>query len=118
MSRLLAWGECVGGGQIFFFFQSRGRHTSCYRDWSSDVCSSDLPRWTDAGDRRPIEGSLEVRVHGTRRVRSEERRVGKEWRSRWAPDPLKKKKKKMRSATSYILTAGPTAISPASVAQG
>src|SRR5207245_7228569 len=25
-----------------FFFSSRGRHTRCYRDWSSDVCSSDL----------------------------------------------------------------------------
>src|SRR6266852_2233586 len=27
----------------FFFFSSRRRHTRCYRDWSSDVCSSDLP---------------------------------------------------------------------------
>src|SRR5207245_6395336 len=25
-----------------FFFSSRRRHTRCYRDWSSDVCSSDL----------------------------------------------------------------------------
>src|SRR5207245_8056286 len=25
-----------------FFVSSRGRHTRCYRDWSSDVCSSDL----------------------------------------------------------------------------
>src|SRR2546429_8160958 len=28
---------------IFFFFSSRRRHTRCSRDWSSDVCSSDLP---------------------------------------------------------------------------
>src|SRR5207245_5021397 len=31
-----------------FFFSSRRRHTRCYRDWSSDVCSSDLvsrPCW-------------------------------------------------------------------------
>src|SRR5256884_3309218 len=28
-------GEC-------FFFSSRRRHTRCSRDWSSDVCSSDL----------------------------------------------------------------------------
>src|SRR5207245_4684364 len=28
-------------------FSSRGRHTSCYRDWSSDVCSSDLIRALD-----------------------------------------------------------------------
>src|SRR5438128_8681187 len=26
----------------YFFFSSRRRHTRCYRDWSSDVCSSDL----------------------------------------------------------------------------
>src|SRR3989337_1231315 len=25
-----------------FFLSSRSRHTRCYRDWSSDVCSSDL----------------------------------------------------------------------------
>src|SRR2546429_3110845 len=28
---------------FFFFFSSRRRHTRCSRDWSSDVCSSDLP---------------------------------------------------------------------------
>src|ERR1039458_7731022 len=27
----------------FFFFSSRRRHTRCLSDWSSDVCSSDLP---------------------------------------------------------------------------
>src|SRR2546422_3658133 len=27
---------------VFFFFSSRRRHTRCSRDWSSDVCSSDL----------------------------------------------------------------------------
>src|SRR5207245_1483503 len=27
---------------FLFFFSSRRRHTRCYRDWSSDVCSSDL----------------------------------------------------------------------------
>src|SRR2546422_2151229 len=29
---------------FFFFFSSRRRHTRCSRDWSSDVCSSDLTR--------------------------------------------------------------------------
>src|SRR5690554_1290234 len=33
---LLLWYQC------FFFFSSRRRHTRCGRDWSSDVCSSDL----------------------------------------------------------------------------
>src|SRR5690554_7102453 len=27
---------------MWFFFSSRRRHTRCGRDWSSDVCSSDL----------------------------------------------------------------------------
>src|SRR3989440_2466381 len=29
--------------RFFFFFSSRRRHTRSDRDWSSDVCSSDLP---------------------------------------------------------------------------
>src|SRR6185295_20133943 len=33
-------GHAVCGG--FFFFSSRRRHTRYWRDWSSDVCSSDL----------------------------------------------------------------------------
>src|SRR5216683_694167 len=38
---------------FFFFFSSRRRHTSSDRDWSSDVCSSDLPAvWLRAGARR------------------------------------------------------------------
>src|SRR2546422_10811751 len=32
---------------LVFFFSSRRRHTRCSRDWSSDVCSSDLK--TDMG---------------------------------------------------------------------
>src|SRR5436305_7469794 len=31
----------------FFFFSSRRRHTRCGRDWSSDVCSSDLFYYVD-----------------------------------------------------------------------
>src|SRR5258707_10719369 len=30
---------------MVFFFSSRRRHTRYWRDWSSDVCSSDLTRW-------------------------------------------------------------------------
>src|SRR5205809_1448126 len=32
---------------FFFFFSSRRRHTRCSRDWSSDVCSSDLAAGDD-----------------------------------------------------------------------
>src|SRR3989449_7073436 len=41
---------------LFFFFSSRRRHTRCSRDWSSDVCSSDLelePRHIFGGDTEP-----------------------------------------------------------------
>src|SRR2546429_4808452 len=33
-----------------FFFSSRRRHTRCSRDWSSDVCSSDLFKGAPGGD--------------------------------------------------------------------
>src|SRR5690606_40692318 len=33
----------------FFFFSSRRRHTRFSRDWSSDVCSSDLASSTEFG---------------------------------------------------------------------
>src|SRR5258707_2082835 len=45
------WLYCVRAGWLllstvvehnFFFFSSRRRHTRYWRDWSSDVCSSDL----------------------------------------------------------------------------
>src|SRR6266542_4393179 len=39
---------------MLFFFSSRRRHTICYRDWSSDVCSSDLRR--DQRSPGPEEG--------------------------------------------------------------
>src|SRR5687768_17601692 len=42
---------------FFFFFSSRRRHTRCSRDWSSDVCSSDLER------ARTGIGSLKVRFN-------------------------------------------------------
>src|SRR2546429_6229465 len=35
---------------IYFFFSSRRRHTRCSRDWSSDVCSSDLQLRTTSRD--------------------------------------------------------------------
>src|SRR6266511_5529583 len=35
---------------FFFFFSSRRRHTRFSRDWSSDVCSSDLAAGSDRGN--------------------------------------------------------------------
>src|SRR5690606_39636535 len=96
---------------IFFFFSSRRRHTRFSRDWSSDVCSSDLTEQTsptpteepekpknsffgdvvDNIDIQPAEEAIPdpPRLHemleDARKKpaeRSEERRVGKEWRSR------------------------------------
>src|SRR3989449_163256 len=38
-NQIVSGGRCIA---VFFFFSSRRRHTRCSRDWSSDVCSSDL----------------------------------------------------------------------------
>src|SRR6266704_4589698 len=76
-----------------FFFSSRRRHTRSKRDWSSDVCSSDLRR----PGRRRMHGERARSVAETGsscRRRSEERRVGKECRARWSPHHKKKKKEK------------------------
>src|SRR2546430_3032821 len=94
---------------LFFFFSSRRRHTRFDCDWSSDVCSSDLHRITCSSSykERNVAGVEELehvircsvdltnvgialsRALGTLppgvRRRSEERRVGKECRSRWSP---------------------------------
>src|SRR5256885_14689985 len=49
--------EAPGSKNMCFFFSSRRRHTRLQGDWSSDVCSSDLPyaRRTDPGH-GPIAG--------------------------------------------------------------
>src|SRR2546426_4483305 len=41
--------EGHGAARVFFFFSSRRRHTRLQGDWSSDVCSSDLPATLGAG---------------------------------------------------------------------
>src|SRR5690349_23026469 len=89
---------------LFFFFSSRRRHTRSLRDWSSDVCSSDLSRnsqrrrvafersWSNAFAIaiKPLQSQImrqpQARTQAknqARNQRSEERRVGKECRSRW-----------------------------------
>src|SRR3989440_2269402 len=96
-----------------FFFSSRRRHTRSDRDWSSDVCSSDLTPPTallSSGLNSAIRterglsyaayapyDECAIPVGGVYAstpkpdkvlplmLRSEERRVGKECRSRWSP---------------------------------
>src|SRR5690625_7874075 len=60
---------------FYFFFSSRRRHTIWPRDWSSDVCSSDLqqPARAPRCDRVHVAGQADAR----QLRRSEERRVGK-----------------------------------------
>src|SRR2546427_5288300 len=85
---------------FFFFFSSRRRHTRFDCDWSSDVCSSDLllpfvARIERQQSYEEVAAALNkptaaaARVAVTRALvslmRSEERRVGKECRSRWSP---------------------------------
>src|SRR5207249_9655371 len=86
---------------LFFFFSSRRRHTRSKRDWSSDVCSSDLQQhqqdvdqWRDvdvgaeplaaAGGPHRHGSALSLLLRERLLLRSEERRVGKECRSRWS----------------------------------
>src|SRR2546430_11540937 len=90
----------------FFFFSSRRRHTRFDCDWSSDVCSSDLEfvvrnvwrlygGWHDGNPAHlkpapdaALAAEVAVLAGGPSRLaarRSEERRVGKECRSRWSP---------------------------------
>src|SRR6266516_6607151 len=58
------------GIEFFFFFSSRRRHTRSYGDWSSDVCSSDLPPTPphiparpSAGGRVPVTARLSKRFY-------------------------------------------------------
>src|SRR5574341_2046552 len=81
-----------GQGESYcFFFSSRRRHTRLVGDWSSDVCSSDLHwrrKWQPAPVFLPGESQGRGSLVGCRlwgHTRSEERRVGKECRSRWSP---------------------------------
>src|SRR5256885_3474576 len=85
--------------KIFFFFSSRRRHTRLQGDWSSDVCSSDLgaggrggrgqqEKDTAAGGATTAHREAQLETPSGQHeapVRSEERRVGKECRSRWSP---------------------------------
>src|SRR5690349_24437421 len=78
---------------FFFFFSSRRRHTRSLRDWSSDVCSSDLLPDVPAGSGgAPAHSRRFLWYLPQLRRRSEERRVGKECRSRWSRGQGKKKK--------------------------
>src|SRR5690606_40173791 len=88
---------------FIFFFSSRRRHTRFSRDWSSDVCSSDLADGylymgpgdggqsgdpdENAQDPTRMLGKL-LRIDVDVETRSEERRVGKECRYRRSTDHL------------------------------
>src|SRR5215475_15519564 len=80
---------------LFFFFSSRRRHTRFSRDWSSDVCSSDLvgqPASAHPAAGTSTGGWRRWAASPRRSTRSEERRVGKECRYRWSPYHSKKKR--------------------------
>src|SRR5690606_40334702 len=106
-----------------FFFSSGRRHTRFSRDWSSDVCSSDLQgQNTVNGDNNAdnvevieiadVERACTITVAhkatltgGSQKysiiisgARSEERRVGNESRSRWMPERHEKKSQADRTS--------------------
>src|SRR3712207_6160834 len=59
---------------VFFFFSSRRRHTRYWRDWSSDVCSSDLANFDFYG--RVLTGTPELRARWKRGVSLVEHGMG------------------------------------------
>src|SRR5690625_7892810 len=52
--------QVPGTSRSLFFFSSRRRHTRWPRDWSSDVCSSDLP--VSAGSAPPAWARAFLRI--------------------------------------------------------
>src|SRR3712207_9352981 len=88
---------------FFVFIASRRGHTKYWRDWGSDVCSF---RSTAATWYEPLRdpAAIDRAVHWVLgrpglflNTRSEERRVGKECRSRWSPYHYKKEIHQHRS---------------------
>ena len=71
---------------VIFFFKQKTSYEIVDCDWSSDVCSSNLAGGSDvAWDWRPTVEAPLLERERPRDGRSEERRVGKECRSRWSP---------------------------------
>src|SRR5215217_1751773 len=61
---------------LFFFFSSRRRHTRYWRDWSSDVCSSDLREVEVAQDAAlGLGGQVHQGVAADEHVEARDRRV-------------------------------------------
>src|SRR5712675_2347372 len=60
----------IRGFTSYFFFSSRRRHTRCSRDWSSDVCSSDLlvQRLEAGRQHRTVLGDLVLVLLGAERL--------------------------------------------------
>src|SRR5699024_12293120 len=104
-------------GAVFFFFSSRRRHTRSKRDWSSDVCSSDLHRPAILARPSPARLSrsrsasalgspgIEASV-AAEAVRSEERRVGKEGGAGRSPERGKKKPCEVAYGAGSVLGEG------------
>src|SRR3712207_5256065 len=61
---------------LFFFFSSRRRHTRYWRDWSSDVCSSDLHAAAVIHPAGRVRELFDVNVGGTQLVLDRSRRAG------------------------------------------
>src|SRR5699024_11506139 len=108
------WCETSWISECCFFFSSRRRHTRSKRDWSSDVCSSDLQQYLElaAADTEALVTALEQAVpdadarvmpggavrlphHADQaeQVRSEERRVGQGCREPWGQESEVKEKR-------------------------
>src|SRR2546430_12639101 len=109
-----------GGTCVCFFFQAEDGIRDLTVTGVQTCCSSDLDARPAAvarhGRRRLREGRegrgprgpraharrIRAVARHRRMIRSEERRVGEEGRSRWSPDPLKKKKKTPQTEREHV----------------
>src|SRR5213075_3302321 len=93
-------------GFYFFFFKQKTAYEITRRDWSSDVCSSDLEHLLELGILRRRFGARAAAARADD-DRSEERRVGKECallcRSRWSPGHEKKKDEVLGGCCAVML---------------
>src|SRR5437870_9746157 len=97
-------GELVDAGSADFFFQAEDGIRDWPRDWSSDVCSSDLAMVAGGFYFRARSIGWHHDRGSSAQVRSEERRVGKECRVLGAPEPQQKKCRIVRSVVfAFVL---------------
>src|SRR2546422_2515051 len=85
-----------------FFFSSRRRHTRCSRDWSSDVCSSDLLAQAQPRGIQQLEHRRVAHQLGRARLALPEQALRGLDRQRLRQRPRDRKSTRLNSSHGYI----------------